>query len=200
MAAGDRPPTVVPWWAIAACGVLSVLAGVLAIAFPEITLLALALIAGINLLALGALAIGEALGDEDADGKTLRIVLGVVAVLAGIVVLRRPGDAVLVLVVALGAWLVLSGIVELVRALLRGTDRRVLTALGGAIDVAVGIVVLALPHVSLRTLATLAGCAFAAHGVVLIVRAAGSRRARAPRRERPAPGVPAPRETPGAAR
>lgn len=195
MAAGDRPPAVVPWWAIAACGALSAIAGVLAIAFPKITLLALALIAGVNLLALGGLAIGEALGDEDDDGRTLRIVLGVVAVLAGIVVLRRPGGAVLVLVVALGAWLVLSGIVELVRALLRGTDRRVLTALGGAIDAAVGILVLALPSVSLRTLATIAGCAFVAHGAVLVVRGF---RARAAGASRPAPAAPAGRPAPRA--
>jgi uncharacterized membrane protein HdeD (DUF308 family) len=189
MAAGDRPPQVVPRWAVVVCGAVSIVAGVLAIAFPKITLLSLALISGINLLALGALAIGEALGDtDDEDGRTLRIVLGVVAVLAGIVVLRRPGDAVLVLVIALGAWFVLSGIVELIRALLRGTDRRVLTAAGGVIDVAVGVVVLALPHVSLRTLATLAGCAFAAHGVVLVVRGVKGRAAGASAPEPGAPG------------
>lgn len=197
MAAGDRPPSVVPWWAIVACGALSAVAGVLAIAFPKITLLALALISGTNLLALGGLAIGEALGDDDEDGRTLRIVLGVVAVLAGIVVLRRPGDVVLVLVVALGAWLALSGIVELVRALLRGTRRRLLTAFGGAIDLAVGVVVLALPNVSLRTLATLVGCAFVVHGAVLMARgvkargAAASRPGRAPRGGRPVRGEPA---------
>jgi uncharacterized membrane protein HdeD (DUF308 family) len=184
MAAGDRPPSVVPWWAIAVCGALSAVAGVLAIAFPKITLLALALISGINLLALGALAIGEALGDEDEDGRTLRIVLGVVAVLGGIVVLRRPGDALLVLVIALGAWLILSGVVDLIRALLRGTERRLLTALSGVIDLAVGVVVLALPHVSLRTLATLVGCAFVVHGAVLVARAFKRRGAAAPLPER----------------
>lgn len=201
MAAGDRPPLVVPWWAIAVCGAFSAVAGVLAIAFPKITLLALALISGINLLALGALAVGEALGDPDEDGRTLQIVLGVVAVLGGIVVLRRPGGALLVLVVAIGAWLILSGIVELVRALLGATDRRVLTAFGGVIDVAIGIVVLALPHVSLRTLATLIGCAFVVHGAVLVVRgfreraAGASRPARGSSGERPAPGGPSPPRT-----
>lgn len=181
MAAGDRPPVPVPGWAIVACGAVSAVAGVLAIAYPKITLLALAIISGINLMVLGALAIGEALGTDD-DGKTLQVVLGVVAVLGGIVVLRRPGETLLVLVVALGAWLVLSGIVELVRALLRGTERRALVALGGAIDVALGIAVLALPSISLRTLATLVGVAFAAHGVVLVARGLRRRPAAAPLR------------------
>lgn len=201
MAAGDRPPSVVPWWAIVLCGAFSAIAGVLAIAFPKVTLLALALISGINLLVLGALAIGEALGGEDDDGRTLQMVLGVVAVLGGIVVLRRPGDAVLVVVVALGAWLILSGIAELVRALLGGIERRALTAVGGVIDVAIGVVVLALPHVSLRTLATLIGCAFVVHGAVLVVRgfreraAGASRPARGSSGERPAPGGPSPPRT-----
>lgn len=206
MAAGDRPPSVVPWWAVAVCGGLSVVAGALAIAFPKITLLALALFSGINLLALGGLAIGEALGDDDDNGRTLRIVLGVVAVLGGIVVLRRPGDALLVLVVALGAWLTLSGVLELVRALLRGTDRRALTALGGAIDLAIGVVVLALPDISLRTLATFVGCAFVVHGAVLVARGVRARGAAASRPEpatpggRPAPAGPAPPRTRARAR
>jgi len=170
MAAGDRPPIGVPAWAVVACGAISAVAGVLAIAYPKITLLALALISGINLMILGALAVGEALGDEDADGKTLRVVLGIVAVLGGIVVLRRPGETLLVLVVALGAWLIVSGLVELVRSLLGGTERRVLVAFGGVIDVALGIVVLALPEISLRTLATIVGIAFVIHGGVLVAR------------------------------
>jgi uncharacterized membrane protein HdeD (DUF308 family) len=173
MAAGDQPPAdpiVVPAWARVACGALSVVAGVLAIAYPDITLLALALISGINLMLLGALAVGEALGGDDED-RTLQVVLGVVGILGGIVVLRRPGETLLVLVVALGAWLVLTGIADLVRAALRGTERRALTALGGLIDVALGIVVLALPTISLRTLATLVGIAFIVHGAVLAARA-----------------------------
>jgi uncharacterized membrane protein HdeD (DUF308 family) len=172
MAAGDQPPVepiVVPGWTRPACGVLSIVAGVLAIAYPQITLLALAVISGVNLMLLGGLAVGEALGGDDGD-RTLQVVLGVVGILGGIVVLRRPGETLLVLVVALGAWLVLIGIADLVRAALRGTERRALTALGGLVDVALGIVVLALPTISLRTLATLVGIAFVVHGGVLVAR------------------------------
>ena len=188
MAAGDAPPVGVPRWARVVAGLLSVVAGVLAIAYPKITLLALALIAGINLMLLGALAVGEALGDDEDGARTLRIVAGVVAILGGIVVVRRPGETLLVLVVALGAWLILDGIVDLVRAALgRATERRALTALGGAIDVALGIAILALPHVSLRTLATLAGIAFVVRGVLLV---GGRATGRVPR---PAPAAPPPR-------
>jgi uncharacterized membrane protein HdeD (DUF308 family) len=189
MAAGDEPPVLgVPRWARVVAGVLSVAAGVLAIAFPKITLLALALISGINLMILGALAVGEALGDDEEGAKTLRIVLGIVAILGGIVVLRRPGETLLVLVVALGAYLTLDGIVDLVRAALgRGTEQRVLTAVGGVVDVALGIVVLALPHISLRTLATLIGIAFVVRGALLILGRGGTVTTPA---SRPAPAAP----------
>jgi uncharacterized membrane protein HdeD (DUF308 family) len=173
MAAGDRTDSWHAWWALVVAGAASIIAGVLAIAWPDITLLALALITGINLMVLGGLAIGEAFGGDDEDepaNKTLLVLLGVLGVLAGIVMVRRPGDTLLVLIVILGLWLVLSGIVELIRAIVVAGDQRLLRALGGLVDVVVGICVLALPKLSLATLAVLAGLAFVVHGVVLVVR------------------------------
>jgi uncharacterized membrane protein HdeD (DUF308 family) len=170
MAAGDLTESWHAWWAPVLAGAASIVAGVLAIVWPDITLLALALITGINLMVLGGLAIGEAFADDEQANKTLGVVLGVLGVLAGIVMLRRPGDTLLVLIVILGLWLVLSGIVELIRAIVVAGDQRLLRALGGLVDVVVGICVLALPKLSLATLAVLAGLAFVVHGVVLVVR------------------------------
>jgi uncharacterized membrane protein HdeD (DUF308 family) len=170
MAAGDLTESWHAWWAPVLAGAASIVAGVLAIVWPDITLLALALITGINLMVLGGLAIGEAFADDEQADKTLGVVLGVLGVLAGIVMLRRPGDTLLVLIVILGLWLVLSGVVELIRAIVVAGDQRLLRALGGLVDVVVGICVLALPKLSLATLAVLAGVAFVVHGVVLVVR------------------------------
>jgi uncharacterized membrane protein HdeD (DUF308 family) len=174
MAAGDPSERWHAWWAPVLTGAVSIVAGLLAIAWPHITLLALAIITGINLMVLGGLAIGEAFaGDEDEDGSantTLAAVVGVLGVLAGIVVIRRPGETLLVLIVILGLWLVLSGVVQLVRAVVVAGDQRLLRALGGLVDAGIGICVLALPKLTLGTLAVLAGCAFVVHGAVLIVR------------------------------
>ena len=170
MAAGDEPRSWHAWWAPVVAGAISVVAGIAAIAWPKITLLALALIGGINLMILGGLAIGEALADEETHDKTLRVVAGVLGVLAGIVVVRRPGETLLVLILAFGLWLVLSGIVELVRAIVVAGEHRPLRALGGIVDVAIGICVLALPELSLGTVAVLIGLAFVVHGLVLVVR------------------------------
>jgi uncharacterized membrane protein HdeD (DUF308 family) len=156
------------WWIPMVVGVISLIAGILAVAWPGVTLLALALIAGINLTVLSAFVIGEAIADDEADDRTLRIVLGVVGVIAGLVVMRRPGETLLVLILALGIWLVMDGVVEIVRAFLRGNQHRVLTLLSGLIDAALGIVILSWPKLGLGTAAVLIGIGFIVRGVSLM--------------------------------
>jgi uncharacterized membrane protein HdeD (DUF308 family) len=174
MAAGDPSERWHAWWAPVLTGAVSIVAGILAIAWPHITLLALALITGINLMVLGGLAIGEAFAGDEDEGEgtnaTLAVIVGVLGVLAGVVVIRRPGETLLVLIVIVGLWLALSGVVQLVRAIFVAGDQRLLRALGGLVDVGVGVCILALPKLTLGTLAVLAGCAFVVHGAVLVVR------------------------------
>jgi uncharacterized membrane protein HdeD (DUF308 family) len=157
------------WWIPVVVGLVSVVAGVLAIAWPGVTLLALALVAGINLVFLSVWLIFDAMSDAAADDRTLRIVVGVLGIIGGGVVIRRPGDTLLVLVVALGLWLIVAGTMEIFRAFTLHEERRWLHALGGLVDIGLGVAVLALPGLSLATLAVLVGIAFIARGVMLTV-------------------------------
>jgi uncharacterized membrane protein HdeD (DUF308 family) len=170
MTAGADPQS---WWSSwgvpMLVGVISLIAGILAIAWPDVTLLALALIAGINLVVLSAFLIGGTLADDEAQDKTLRVVLGVLGVIAGLIVIRRPGETLLVLIIAVGIWLVLDGIVDIVRAFLRGEQHRVLLVLSGLIDVVLGIVILSWPKLGLGTLAVLIGIGFVVRGIMLMV-------------------------------
>ena len=106
-------------------GVLSIVAGILAIVYPDLTLLALALIAGINLLLLGCLGLVDSITSDDADGATrvLSGVLGLLGVIAGLVVMRRPGESLLAIILILGVWFVVSGLVDVIRALVVPGDR-----------------------------------------------------------------------------
>jgi uncharacterized membrane protein HdeD (DUF308 family) len=156
------------WWVPMAIGVLSLIAGVLAIAWPGVTLLALALITGINLAVLSAFMIAEAMADPDPDDRALRMVLGVSGIIGGLVIIRRPGDTLLVLIIALGVWLIMAGIIEIVRAFTEGRDRRVLRLLSGLVDGIVGALILALPDLGLATLALLVGIAFVVRGVLMM--------------------------------
>jgi len=158
-------------------GVLGVIAGVLALAYPDITLLALALIAGINLMLLGILALIDSFGgDRDAGDRVLAGVIGILGLIAGLVVIRRPGESLLALVVIIGVWLVVTGIVDFIRAFSR-LENRALRLLAALVDVILGILILALPKLSLGTLAILVGLAFLIRGVVAVVSGIGLRRA-----------------------
>jgi uncharacterized membrane protein HdeD (DUF308 family) len=151
-------------------GVLSIVAGILAIVYPDLTLLALALIAGINLLLLGILGLVDAVtSDDDAGGtRVLSGVLGLLGVIAGLVVMRRPGESLLAIILILGVWFVVSGLVDAIRALVVPGDRafRLLVAL---FDIVLGALILTLPDVSLKTMAVLAGIAFIARGIFAIL-------------------------------
>jgi uncharacterized membrane protein HdeD (DUF308 family) len=151
-------------------GALSIVAGILAILYPDITLLALALIAGINLLLLGILGLVEAVTSNDDAGGTrvLSGVLGLLGVIAGLVVMRRPGESLLAIILILGVWFVVSGLVDAIRALVVPGDRafRLLVAL---FDLVLGGLILALPDESLKTMAVLAGIAFIVRGIFAVV-------------------------------
>ena len=152
-------------------GVLGTIAGILAIAYPDITLLALALIAGINLLLLGCLGLVESITSDDANGGTrvLSGVLGLLGVIAGLVVMRRPGESLLAILLVVGIWFVVTGLIDFIRAF-ANVEYRALRLLTALVDIVLGGFILALPHLSLGTLAVLIGLAFVVRGVISIVR------------------------------
>jgi uncharacterized membrane protein HdeD (DUF308 family) len=156
------------WWIPMVVGLVSLVCGVLALVWPGVTLLALALIAGINLTILSAFVIGEAIADSEAQDKTLRIVLGVLGVIAGLIVMRRPGETLLVLILAIGIWLVLDGIADIVRAFADPHGHRALMIVGGLIDFGLGVALLVWPKLGLGTVAVLVGLGFIARGVTLM--------------------------------
>jgi uncharacterized membrane protein HdeD (DUF308 family) len=155
-------------WLVIAAGAISIVAGVLAIAYPDITLLALAIFTGVNVIVLSVLGLVEAFSDDSGDeSRILSAVLGVLGLVGGLIILRRPGETLLALVLVLGIWLIVAGAVHLFRAIERREDRalRVLAALCEAV---LGIVILSVPDLSLRTLAILAGIGFIVRGAVAV--------------------------------
>jgi uncharacterized membrane protein HdeD (DUF308 family) len=157
-------------------GVLGTIAGVLVLVFPDITLLALAIIAGINLLLLGVLSLVDAFSDDgDTTSRVLAAVLGLLGIMAGLVVMRRPGESLLAVLIVLGIWLVVTGIVDLVRGFVNAENRG-FRLLAAAFDIVLGGLILVLPDVSLKTLALLIGIAFILRGLLSVWRGIALRR------------------------
>ncbi len=151
-----------------AAGAISIVVGLLAIAYPDITLLALALFAGINLILVGVMSLIDAFSpDADAGSKALSAILGVLGLIAGLVILRRPGETLLAFVLVLGIWLGVSGAVNFFRAF-STLENRAAQMLVAICEIVLGILILSLPDVSLRTVAILAGIGFILRGALAI--------------------------------
>jgi uncharacterized membrane protein HdeD (DUF308 family) len=173
------------WWLFLVLGLVSIVAGILAIAYPDITLLALGLFIGISLLITGVMEIIEAIAGEP-ELRALNAIVGVLAVVAGLICIRRPGESLLALIIVLGIYLVVSGGISFVRAFANLEDRALRLGLA-LIDVILGILILSLPELSLVTLAVLFAISLLVRGAFACLVAFRLRSARhAP------PGAPAP--------
>jgi uncharacterized membrane protein HdeD (DUF308 family) len=154
------------WWVVALLGVISIAAGVLALAYPDITLLALGLITGINLVLVGVIWVALGMTEQHSEGgRVLRFLVGFLAILAGLVCLVRPGAGVLALLIALSFWFIITGIADLARAL-DEREHRVIAGILGVIGIAAGVIIVADPDIGLTTLALLAGIGFIVRGTV----------------------------------
>jgi len=159
------------WWVVALLGALSIAAGVLALAYPDITLLVLGLIVGINLVFIGAVWISLATIEIHTEGgRVLRFIVGFLAILAGLVCLVRPGAGVLALLIALSFWFIVTGVADLARAM-DEREHRVIAAVLGVVGIAAGVIIVANPDIGLTTLALLAGIGFIVRGTVELMAA-----------------------------
>ena len=171
MAKREGTGTVMPdagkWWIVLILGVISIAAGILAVAYPDITLLVLGLVLGIYLVIAGAawVMVGTSERLLSSGGRTLRIVVGVLGIIAGLICLVRPGAGVLTLLIALSFWFIVVGVSDLARAVESHEDR-VISVILGVVSIAAGIIIVANPDIGLATLALLAGIGFIVRGTV----------------------------------
>jgi uncharacterized membrane protein HdeD (DUF308 family) len=162
------------WWMLAVLGVASLVCGVLAIVYPDITLLAVGIIFGFYLLLAGVFELVEAIVGDVAS-RALSAIVGVVALIAGLVCLRRPGESLLALIVVLGIYLIVTGVARLVRAF-ASVEYRGWGVFAAIVDLVLGILVLSWPDESLVTLAVLFGISLIFRGLFALVGAFQLRR------------------------
>ena len=163
------------WWVTLVVGVLSVVAGIILVFKPSDSLATLAVIFGIFLLIDG---IGELIASlvGAVENRALAAILGVLAVVVGIALIRHPFHGVAAIGLLIGVWLVAAGVVRFVRALVVGM-RPVLGVVIALLEVFVGIAVVADPHIGYATLAVLTGIWLILSGIGTIALGVTVRRA-----------------------
>ena len=154
------------WWLFVVFGVLTLAAGIILIAWPGPSLVTIAVIIGIFLLVDGVIDVILSIVGKG-EGRGLVAVLGVLSIIAGLIMVKHPFSALAVLVIIIGIWFIVAGVVRFIAAF---TDRdgRGTNIVVGILDILAGIVVLAWPDLSLKTLAVLAGIVFVIRGIAFI--------------------------------
>lgn len=153
-----------PWWLFLLVGAASVAAGAILVAKPSHSLATLAVVFGIFLLVDGLVELISSFGREEGS-RALAAIVGLLAIVVGILLIRHPTHAVSAIGLLIGIWLIASGVLRLLRA---GVTGGLLRAAIAVLEIIVGIVVVSDPHIGYATLAILLGIWLIINGLAWI--------------------------------
>jgi len=145
------------WPAVFVVGLITLGLGIAVISWPQETLTVISILIGLQVLIYGIYRLVAAFAD-DTVSPGLTGFIGIVGIIAGVVVLRHPFQAVAVLAVVLGAVWIIGGLIELIGAIADSTlDHRGLTAFGGLLSIAAGVIVVSWPAPTVTVIAWISG-------------------------------------------
>lgn len=102
-------------------------------------------------------------------GWWLALLIGVLAIVAGIIVILKPSNSLSTLAVVFGIFILIDGIFEIVGAIAGDTESRGLLAVIGALSVIAGVLLIRHPLGGVRAVALLLGIWLIAAGVVRLI-------------------------------
>jgi uncharacterized membrane protein HdeD (DUF308 family) len=170
------------WTALLARGLIGIAFGVLAMAWPEETVVVLVVLWGCWALVDGVIAIVAVRAVPGTGPKVVALLAGVVALLVAFFAIVRPGVVAATITWFIGIWLVIRGAFEIIEAFSSSVaNGRWALVFSGVLDGVLGVLFLANPGTAilgiaflLGLLALLWGCA--AVGLAFFVRHAAAQR------------------------
>ncbi len=159
------------WWVLLLRGLASIVFGILAFAWPGITIISLVILYGAYALVDGLFSLYAAIVGGGPAPRWWLAIVGVAGVLAGLVAFFMPGLTALTLLLLIGAWAIVSGIFEIVGAirLRKEIDNEWMLILHGAITVLFGVLLMAMPGPGALAMIWVIGAYAIAAGVILIL-------------------------------
>lgn len=152
-------------------GILAIIAGIIAIAWPSITIVAFVILFSVYAFSDALLKVVEAVNSDSAGQVTGRLVLALVDIAAGALALAWPSATALVLVLITAVWAFIGGFVEIIAAF--GSDEtagsRAMFVIGGLMSVVFGVILFSRPSLGATTLALLFGLFAVMYGVSQII-------------------------------
>lgn len=149
------------WWILALRGLCAIIFGILAFAWPAITLKVLVLLYGAYALVEGILSIIAAVSKREGSGLPWWALLleGLLGIAAGIVTFAWPGITALFLLFLIAAWAIVAGIFEIIAAirLRKEIEGELWLALSGIVSVIFGVLLFVRPGTGALTVVWLIG-------------------------------------------
>ncbi len=148
-------------------GVLAIIVGIIAIAWPGVTILALVILFAVYAFIAAGLQAMRAFSSRSAGPVFGHLLLALVDLAAGVIALVWPKPTALVLVIVVAAWALVGGFFEVFAAFQSGetAGTRALFILGGLVSILFGVLLFARPGVGAVTLALLFGLFALIYGV-----------------------------------
>jgi uncharacterized membrane protein HdeD (DUF308 family) len=140
-------------------GVLAVIVGIVAIAWPGVTILALVILFAVYAFMDGGLQAVRAFSSRAAGPVVGHLLLGVIDLAAGVIALAWPAPTAFVLVIVVAAWALVGGFAEIAAGFGAGetAGTRAMFVIAGLVSAAFGVVLFARPGIGAVTLALLFG-------------------------------------------
>lgn len=153
-------------------GILAILFGIIAILFPGITIIGLAVYFAITLLLGGILLTVSSVNNRKRFSNwQLMFIEGIVGILIGIIILARPETAAAFFIVIMGIWAMVVGLVFLISyfRLSLPSIIKPFHMITGIISILIGLIIMLNPFDSTRVIVILIGIYAIAYGVFSII-------------------------------
>jgi len=157
-----------------ALGIGTVALGLVALFWPQVTLIVVAVVFGVHLIFAGAMRIASAVASETVSGwlRAVLFIVGVLVLLAGLLCLRNPFLSLLGVAVFISFGWIVNGMMELLAAASREIPGpRWLHVLAGIVSIVGALVILFWPGLALLTFTIIGGVLLVVFGVMTTVSA-----------------------------
>jgi uncharacterized membrane protein HdeD (DUF308 family) len=132
------------WWVVALRGVLAIVFGIVALVYPGITLVTLALVFGAYTFLDGVFAIGAAFGHSGREAVWY-VLDGIFGIAVGLATFFYPALTAQALVYLIGLWAILTGVFEVIAGFELPIAKDWLMVLAGVASIVFGVLVFVNP-------------------------------------------------------
>jgi len=158
------------WWLLLLRGIAAIIFGLLAFAWPGLTLLTLILFYGAFALVDGVLAIIAAITGGAPGSRWWLAVVGLLGIAAGLVTFMMPGLTAVLLLLFIAGWAIATGVFQIIGAikLRKEIDNEWLLILGGIISVLFGVSMMLAPGAGALALVWVIGAYSVVIGAIFV--------------------------------